>query len=76
MTDAPAEAVFCLDTSALVKRYVVERGSSWLAQLCGPGSEKTIATALITQSVGSTLQAVVANITAAGTAPAGLSGIS
>lgn len=42
MTDAPSEAVFYLDTSALVKRYVVERGSSWLAQLCSPESDKTI----------------------------------
>jgi predicted nucleic acid-binding protein len=44
------EAVFYLDTSALVKRYVVERGSSWLAQLCNAESDKTIATALITQA--------------------------
>jgi predicted nucleic acid-binding protein len=50
VTDALSEAVFYLDTSALVKRYVVEPGSSWLAQLCSQESEKTIATALITQA--------------------------
>jgi predicted nucleic acid-binding protein len=50
VTDAPSEAVFYLDTSALVKRYVIERGSSWLAQLCSSESGGTIATALITQA--------------------------
>jgi predicted nucleic acid-binding protein len=50
VTDAPSEAVIYLDTSALVKRYVIEQRSSWLGKLCSPDSGRTIATALITQA--------------------------
>ena len=42
MTDGLSGTVLYLDTSALVKRYVVERGSLWLGQLCSKESEKPL----------------------------------
>ncbi|GEM_PF-2827417 len=41
--------LFYLDTSALLKRYVQEVGSSWLATLIVPTTDNTLATALITK---------------------------
>lgn len=46
MNPAPSDSVFYLDTSALVKRYVTEIGSSWIAAVC----DNTIATARITKA--------------------------
>lgn len=42
--------VFYLDASALVKRYVVESGSSWATALCDPSTNNTIATTRITKA--------------------------
>lgn len=50
MIPAGPSLVFYLDTSALVKRYATEIGSSWVISLCDPASENTIATALITRA--------------------------
>jgi predicted nucleic acid-binding protein len=41
--------VYYLDTSALLKRYVQEAGSTWLATLSDPAANHTLATALITK---------------------------
>lgn len=49
MTARPS-LVFYLDTSALVKRYVAESGSSWIINLCDPVSGNTISTARITRA--------------------------
>jgi predicted nucleic acid-binding protein len=40
---------FYLDTSALLKRYVQEVGSAWLAMFYDPSANNTLATALITK---------------------------
>ena len=40
--------VYYFDTSALVKRYVLERGTSWMLELCDPSAGHLIATARIT----------------------------
>jgi uncharacterized protein len=42
-------SVFYLDTSALVKRYLVEVGSAWVGTLTDPSSGHTIITAEIAQ---------------------------
>lgn len=42
--------VFYLDASALVKRYAIETGSSWITALCDPSTGNTIATARITKA--------------------------
>ncbi len=49
MTYPPSGIIAYLDASALVKRYVVEAGSSWVATLCDPSAANTIATARITK---------------------------
>lgn len=41
-------AVYFLDTSALVKRYVVETGSAWVTALCDPAAGEII---VISQAV-------------------------
>ncbi len=41
--------VYYLDTSALVKRYVTETGSRWIAALCQPAANHVIATVLISK---------------------------
>ena len=50
MTQRESGSVVYFDTSALVKRYVTERGSSRIGWLCSPESGYTIASALITQA--------------------------
>lgn len=50
MTNPPLSAVFYLDASVLVKRYVVEAGSSWIVGLCDPPAGNTVATARITKA--------------------------
>lgn len=42
--------VLYLDTSALLKRYVLEAGSRWLIAQCTPNTGNTLATALITKA--------------------------
>ena len=42
--------IFYLDTSALLKRYMQEVGSSWLTTLTLPSADNTFATALITKA--------------------------
>ena len=42
--------IFYLDTSALLKRYLQEVGSGWLAMLVLPTAGNTFATALITKA--------------------------
>lgn len=42
--------VFYLDTSALLKRYVRETGSSWLTVFYAPNAGHTLATGLITKA--------------------------
>ena len=42
--------IFYLDTSALLKRYMQEVGSGWLAILALPTADNTFATALITKA--------------------------
>jgi hypothetical protein len=42
-------SVFYLDTSALVKRYLVEVGSAWVDRLTDPASGHTIITAELAQ---------------------------
>lgn len=49
MTADPS-LVFYMDTSALVKRYAAESGSSWIINLCNPVSKNTISTARITRA--------------------------
>jgi len=41
--------VFFLDSSALVKRYLAEVGSTWVAGLCDPNSGNSIVLAAITR---------------------------
>lgn len=41
--------VFYVDTSALVKRYAVEAGSSWITALCHLPAGNTVATAQMTK---------------------------
>ena len=41
--------MFFLDSSALVKRYLSEQGSRWIAELCLPDSAATILIAEITR---------------------------
>ena len=49
MIPAPStDAVFCFDTSALVKRYAAEAGSSWVNAVCRASTGNTVATAQIT----------------------------
>jgi predicted nucleic acid-binding protein len=43
-------AVFYLDSSALVKRYLTEAGSSWTTALCHSSTDNTIATGRITKA--------------------------
>lgn len=50
MTNPSPDTVFYLDASALVKRYVTETGSSWMAALCQPPTGNTIATARVTKA--------------------------
>lgn len=50
MTSPPLNVVFYFDSSALVKRYVTEVGSTWVIALCNPSSNNTIATAQITKA--------------------------
>ena len=50
MTDQPPGQVFCLDASALAKRYVAEAGTSWVICLCQPSAGNTIATARISKA--------------------------
>jgi len=50
MTSPPRDAVFYFDTSALVKRYAAETGSTWIVALCHPPTGNTIATARITKA--------------------------
>ncbi len=50
MTNPPSGAVFYLDASALVRRYVVEAGSSWIVALCHPPAGNTVATVRITKA--------------------------
>ncbi len=45
-----SETVFYLDSSALVKRYLTETGSAWVANLCQPSTGNTIATGRITKA--------------------------
>lgn len=45
----PVTTIFYLDTSALVKRYVMETGSGWTIALCDVAAGHTIATAQITK---------------------------
>lgn len=42
--------IFYLDTSALLKRYVQEVGSAWLATLAEASADNTFATALVTKA--------------------------
>ena len=42
--------VYYFDTSALIKRYVTEKGSVWVSTLCTPASGNTVASALITKA--------------------------
>jgi predicted nucleic acid-binding protein len=51
MTNALSGTTVYLDTSALVKRYVTETGSSWTIALCHLPAGNTIATARITNNV-------------------------
>ena len=46
----PRSAVFYFDTSALVKRYVAETGSTWVAAMCHPSAGNTVATARIAKA--------------------------
>lgn len=48
--ELPSEKVFYLDSSALVKRYLTEPGSAWVANLCQPNIGNTIATGQITKA--------------------------
>lgn len=41
-------AVYYLDTSALVKRYVSEAGTAWVTALCAPAAGHTLNSARIT----------------------------
>ncbi len=41
-------AVYYLDTSALVKRYVAEAGTAWVTVLCTPATGNTLNSARIT----------------------------
>jgi predicted nucleic acid-binding protein len=50
MTSPPPGTVFYFDASALVKRYVVEAGSSWVADLCLTPPGNAIATARVSQA--------------------------
>ena len=50
MTEPLSGQVFYLDASALVKRYVAEAGSSWIAALCDPSTDNQIATARLTKA--------------------------
>lgn len=43
-------AVYFLDTSAIVKRYVTETGSGWVMSLCDPAAGHTILIAQATQA--------------------------
>ncbi len=46
----PHSAVLYFDTSALVKRYVVETGSAWVVTKCHPSAGNTVATARIAKA--------------------------
>lgn len=50
MTTSQSGIVFYLDSSALVKRYLIEPGSSWIVALCRPSTGNTIATGQITKA--------------------------
>ena len=50
MTSPLPTVVFYFDSSALVKRYATEAGSTWVIALCNPSSNNTIATAQITKA--------------------------
>jgi predicted nucleic acid-binding protein len=40
--------IYFLDSSALVKRYAVETGSTWVSQLCDPANNHTLLIASVT----------------------------
>jgi predicted nucleic acid-binding protein len=42
--------IYYLDASALVKRYVIEQGTSWIVALSQPATGNTLATARITKA--------------------------
>ena len=50
MTGVSQMTVFYLDSSALVKRYIAEQGSSWIVDLCLPAHNTMIATERITKA--------------------------
>lgn len=50
MTEPSSGQVFYLDTSALVKRYVSEIGSSWIIALGDPATGNQMATARLTKA--------------------------
>jgi len=41
--------IYYLDTSALVKRYVTERGTQWLRNVCQPASGNDLVTVSVTK---------------------------